>query len=154
MNVFSRIDNLARSISALIPEWVVGIAARVAIFFVFWHSVQTKIAGSTLFGQKFMFWEVTDSTLMLFEYEYDVPLLPPEVAAYLTTFAEFFLSLGILFGLLTRLSAAGLLVITLVIQLFVYPNEWTVHLLWGAVLLYLVKHGPGTVSVDGLIRGR
>src|SRR5690606_21255921 len=104
------------------------------------------------FGQKFMFWKVTDSTLMLFEYEYDVPLLPPEFAAYLATFADFFLSLGILIGLFTRLSALGLLLVTLVIQLFVYPNEWTVHLLWAAILLYLVKQGPGSFSVDTLLR--
>lgn len=152
MSVLSKVDGVAKSISTLIPEWLVALTARAGIFFVFWHSVQTKIAGSNIFGQKFMFWKVTDSTLMLFEYEYDVPLLPPEFAAYLATFAEFFLSLGILFGLLTRLSATGLLLITIVIQIFVYPNEWTVHLLWGAILLYLIKHGPGSISLDALIR--
>ncbi len=152
MSILSKVDSVAKSISTLIPEWLVAVTARLGIFFIFWHSVQTKIAGSSVFGQKLMFWNVTDSTLMLFEYEYDVPLLPPEAAAYLTTFAEFFLSLGILFGLLTRLSAVGLLLITLVIQFFVYPNEWTVHLLWGAVLLYLAKHGPGSISLDALIR--
>lgn len=152
MNILSRIDNLAKSISAVIPDWLVALVARGAIFFVFWQSVQTKIGGGSLLGQKFMFWEVTDSTLMLFEYEYDVPLLSPEVAAYLATFAEFFLSLGILLGLLTRFSAAGLLLVTIVIQFFVYPNEWTVHLLWAALLLYLIKHGPGRVSLDTLIK--
>lgn len=152
MNILPKVDKLAKSISALIPDWLVAIVARGAIFFVFWQSVQTKLGGSSLLGQKFMFWEITDSTLMLFEYEYDVPLLSPEFAAYLATFAEFFLSLGILLGLLTRLSAAGLLLVTIVIQLFVYPNEWTVHLLWAALLLYLIKYGPGSVSLDALIK--
>ena len=152
MNILPKVDKLAKSISALIPDWLVAIVARGAIFFVFWQSVQTKLGGSSLLGQKFMFWEITDSTLMLFEYEYDVPLLSPEFAAYLATFAEFFLSLGILLGLLTRLSAAGLLLVTIVIQLFVYPNEWTVHLLWAALLLYLIKYGPGSVSLDAMIK--
>lgn len=152
MNILPKVDSLAKSISALIPDWLVAIVARGAIFFVFWQSVQTKLGGSSLLGQKFMFWEVTDSTLMLFEYEYDIPLLSPEFAAYLATFAEFFLSLGILLGLLTRLSAAGLLLVTIVIQLFVYPNEWTVHLLWAALLLYLIKYGPGRISLDALIK--
>ena len=152
MNMLSRVDNLAKSISALIPDWLVGFVARGAIFFVFWQSVQTKIGGGSLLGQKFMFWEVTDSTLMLFEYEYDVPLLSPELAAYLATFAEFFLSLGILVGLLTRLSAAGLLLVTIIIQFFVYPNEWTAHLLWAALLFYLIKHGPGSFALVALIK--
>lgn len=152
MNILPKVDSLAKSISARIPDWLVALVARGAIFFVFWQSVQAKIGGGSLLGQKFMFWKVTDSTLMIFEYEYDVPLLSPEFAAYLTTFAEFFLSLGILLGLLTRLSATGLLLVTIVIQFFVYPYEWTVHLLWAALMLYLIKYGPGSVSLDALMK--
>ena len=103
----------------------------------------------TVFGQHLAFWEVTESTFTLFEYEYSVPLLPYDVAAYLATFGEFFLSLGILFGLFTRFSALGLIGMTIVIQI-AYPN-WQVHLLWAGILLVLVKEGAGPISLDKLI---
>ena len=154
MNLFSSLDNFTRSVAGLIPEWSVAALVRLGVFFVFWNSVQTKISGSSILGQKFKFWQVTDSTFMLFEYEYAVPLIPPNVAAYLATFCEFFLSIGVLLGLLTRMSAAGLLTITLVIQIFVYPNHWPEHLLWTSLLLYLIKYGPGSISVDALLLRR
>ena len=154
MKLLTSVDNLTKSLSGLIPEWFVAVIARLGIFFVFWSSVQTKITGATLLGQKWMFWRITDSTFMLFEYEYTVPLLPPDFAAYLATFCEFFLSIGIIIGLFTRMSAAGLLILTLVIQFFVYPGEWPVHLLWTGLLLYLIKHGPGGISIDALLLRR
>jgi len=61
---------------------------------------------------------------MLFQFEYGVPLLDYKVAAYLATFNEFFLSLAIILGFLTRLSASALFGMTMVIQLFVYPDAW------------------------------
>ena len=131
-----------------LPEWAVSVPVRLALFSVFWSSVQTKITGWDVLGQNLKFWSVTDSTFTLFEYEYALPVLPPELAAYLATFAEFFLSLAILFGVFTRLGALGLLIMTGVIQVFVYPDAWNVHLLWAALLLYLIRYGAGTLSLD------
>ncbi len=152
MKILSTIDNYARKVGNIIPEWAIALSARVALFFVFWNSVQTKIHGMTLFGQHFAFWNITGSTTMLFEYEYDLPLIPPTLAAYMATFGEFFLSLGLLFGLMTRLSALGLFIMTAVIQIFVYPSAWALHLLWAAGLTYLIKHGPHSLSLDNLLR--
>lgn len=135
----------------LIPEWLINLAARVGIFMVFWGSVQTKIEGWTIAGQHLKFWNVTDSTFLLFDFEYGIPLIPSEISAYMASFGEFFLSLGILFGVLTRLSAFGLLIMTAVIQIFVYPNAWPLHLLWAALLLYLIRQGGGKLSLDGVI---
>lgn len=80
--------------------------------------------------------------------EFAIPLLSSEASTYIATFLEFFLSLFILFGFFTRWSALGLLAIVLVIQLFAMPNAWPSHLVWASVLLYLLKHGAGTLSLD------
>ncbi|WP_028876341.1 DoxX family protein [Teredinibacter turnerae] len=151
MNIFLLTDRYAKKLADVIPETVLQLAARVSIFMVFWFSAQTKLAGSEILGQKWMFWNLSSSTFALFEYDYAIPLLPPVIAAYLATISEFFFSLFILCGLLTRLSALALLIITLVIQIFVYPSSWPQHLLWGTALLYLLSAGAGVVSVDRLI---
>ncbi len=150
--VMDSLDSLSRGLAALIPDWALGLAARFALFFVFWRSVQTKLGGDIFFGQKLAFWNISDSTFMLFEYEYAVPLIPSSLATYMATWGEFFFSLGLLFGLLTRLSALGLTVITLVILLV--TGNWLETLTWGALLVYLLKYGAGAISLDALVRRR
>ncbi len=152
MRTLAATDNYAKKIGNIIPEWLIALTARAAIFFVFWNSVQTKIDGLTVAGYHLAFWNVTDSTVMLFEYEYALPLLPPALAAYLATFGEFFLSLGVLFGIMTRLSAVGLLIMTAVIQIFVYPDAWGVHILWATALFYLARNGADKISLDYLLK--
>jgi putative oxidoreductase len=134
-----------------IPDWLIQLMARAAIFTVFWRSAQTKIDGWEIFGQNLQFFNVTSTTVFLFENEYDLPLLPPELAAYMATFGEFFLSLFILLGFATRLSALGLLIMTLVIQVLVYPEAWPTHVLWAGLLLYLLKFGAGKMSIDQML---
>lgn len=144
----SPIDKLLASI----PEWIVNLAMRIVIFKVFWFSVQTKITGLTIGGQHFAFWNVTDNTFLLFDFEYGIPLIPTSLAAYAGTFGEFFLSLMILLGIATRFAALGLMIMTLVIQFFVYPDAWwTVHVYWVLPLLYLMKYGGGAVSLDKML---
>lgn len=134
------------------PNEILVLVARFAIASVFWRSAQTKITGGEFLGQKWQFYNVSDSTFMLFEYEYALPIIDHQIAAYLATFAEFSLSLAIIFGLLTRLSALGLLVMTSVIQFLVYPDAWPTHALWLVPILYLIKHGGGKISLDNLIK--
>ncbi len=137
---------------AMIPEWLVTLAMRLVLFKVFWTAVQTKIVGWTIAGQHFAFWNVTESTFLLFDFEYGIPLLPSELAAYLGTFGEFFLALMILFGFMTRFAALGLMAMTLVIQFFVYPEAWwTCLLYWALILLYLIRNGGGLISLDHLL---
>lgn len=151
MKLIRNADNLGISLGKFIPEWLIGLCMRIATFMVFWPSAQTKIDGGNFLGQKLYFWNVTDSTKLLFEHEYALPIIPADLAAYLASIGEFALSLFILLGIFTRLSAAGLLIMTLVIQVFVYPGAWALHLLWAAVLIYLIKHGAGSVSLDASI---
>ena len=151
MDIPGKLDSLSRTFSTLIPEWLVAILVRFGIFLVFWRSAQTKLGGSSILGQKLEFWNISESTFMLFEYDYQVPFLPTKVAAYLGTWGEFFFALGILFGLLTRLSALGLILVSLTI-LYVYTADWPTILLWAGLLLYLLKNGAGALSLDALIR--
>jgi len=154
MKPLKSLDKLAKSLGDLVPEFFVNLAARISIFMIFWTSVQLKLEGDSLFGQKWAFWELSPSTFMLFEHEYALPLLPVEFAAYLATLAEFFVSILLLIGMLTRFSALALILMTLVIQIFVYPDLWATHLLWLAPLLYLLKKGGGEVSIDRLLLNR
>jgi putative oxidoreductase len=154
-NYLCRILGPINSLLSMIPEWIVNLAMRLVIFKVFWFSVQTKITGLTIGGQHFAFWNVTDSTFLLFDFEYGIPLIPSALAAYLGTFGEFFLALMILFGFMTRFAALGLMVMTMTIQFFVYPDAWwSVHVYWALILLYLMRNGGGLFSADRLLLKR
>jgi len=150
MKLIRSLDRFSKSFADLIPEIALNITARVAVFMIFWPSAQTKLGGSTVLGQKWQFWELSPSTFMLFEYDYNLPIIPANIAAYAATWGEFFLSIFVLLGLLTRISALALLVMVLVIQVFVYPHLWASHLLWASALLYLLKYGSGQFSADAL----
>jgi putative oxidoreductase len=147
------IDMLSR-----IPHSLIAFVGRFAIAAVFWKSGQTKIEGLAidLIGGEFHWgWpHLSDSALELFRTEYRLPLLPPELAAPMAAFAEHLFPLLLLLGLATRFSAAALLGMTAVIQIFVYPDAYPTHGTWAAVLLYLMAKGPGVFSVDHLIAGR
>ena len=143
---------IINQICCKIQDDIIALVARMAIGLVFWRSAQTKIDGDKILGQKWQFFNVSDSTFTLFEYEYELPLIPSDIAAYLATYSEFLLGLAIMLGILTRLSAFGLLSMTLVIQLFVYPQAWPTHIMWLVPLLYLIKHGGGKLSIDNIIR--
>lgn len=141
-----------------IPHTLVAFVARFSIAAVFWKSGQTKIQGFAIdiVNQEFTLgWpRLSDSVVDLFRDEYQLPLIPPEMAATLAAFAEHFFPLLILLGLATRLSALALLGMTLTIQLFVYPDAYPTHGTWAAVLLLLMVHGPGKLSLDHWIARR
>ena len=98
-----------------------------------------------------------DSTIQLFTYEYQVPLLPPELAAYLGTATELSFPLLVALGLLCRPSAAVLFVFNL-IAVTSYPaiSLFTAidHQAWALLLLLTVAHGPGRLSLDYLFSRR
>ena len=124
-----------------IPDSLVSLIARLAAGGVFWRSGQTKIDG----------FHIKDSTFFLFREEYGVPLLPPDFTAYLTTISENVFSVLLIVGLASRLSAAWLLAMTTVIQIFVYPSGWPDHILWATALLVVISRGPGVLSLDHIL---
>jgi len=80
-----------------------------------------------------------------------VPLLDPAVAARMATFQEFTIPIFLFLGLATRVATLPLLGEILVIQIFVYPNAFNDHLMWGSILVLLLTRGPGVFSLDYLI---
>ena len=141
-----------------IPNTLLAFVARFSIAAVFWKSGQTKVQGFAIdiVNREFTLgWpRLSDSVVDLFRDEYHLPLVPPEIAATMAATAEHLFPILILFGFATRLSALALLGMTMTIQLFVYPDAYPTHGTWAAVLLYLMVHGPGKLSVDHWIARR
>lgn len=121
------------------PKSLVELGLRAGVAAVFFKSGLSKIAN----------WELT---VQLFADEYAVPLLPPELAAYLGTAAELICPVLLILGLAARLGALALLFMTAVIQIFVYPESWAEHLLWASVFVYVLTQGAGKLSLDYAIK--
>ena len=127
-----------RAILESVPYWLLALPLRLAVATVFWNSGMTKLAS----------W---DTTLQLFADEYRLPLLPPELAAYMAASIELTTPVLLVFGLFTRPAALVLLGMTTVIEIFVYPQAWPTHIQWAAMLLVLLCRGPGRLSLDHVI---
>lgn len=139
----ARWNAVAGSLSRWIAHDVLALASRISIAAIFYLSGRTKVEGLLT---------ITDSTFELFRSEYKLPLIPPEVAAYLAAYAEHLFPVLLALGLCTRLSALALLGMTVTIQVFVYPDAWPTHLSWAALLLYLIGRGAGALSFDKLLK--
>jgi putative oxidoreductase len=141
---------LVRLVRSVIQEMerishsAVALCARVFPAAVFWMSGRTKVEG----------WRVSQNAIDLFRDEYQLPLIDPAIAAHLATFAEHAFPILLVLGLATRFAALALLVMTLVIQLFVYPGAWPIHGVWATCFLLLIARGPGVLSIDHLIARR
>jgi putative oxidoreductase len=127
-----------------IPYGPIALLARFAVAGVFWRSGQTKVSGLS----------IREETFFLFREEYKVPLLPPDLAAYMATIAEHVFPILLVVGFASRLSALGLVGMTMVIQLFVFPHGWPEHILWLASLALIIARGPGPISLDHLVWSR
>ncbi len=125
------------------PDWLPPLVARLGIAAVFFQSGRTKVEGLLT---------ITPSAYQLFEEEYKLPFLSPNVAAHLATYAEHLFPILLVLGLFTRLSAAALLVMTLIIEFFVYPDAWPTHLSWIGLLLPLLARGGGALSADRFLK--
>jgi len=137
--LIARWNALAEKLQDLVPHGLLALACRIGVAAIFFYSGRTKVTGLLT---------LTDSAIELFRTEYRLPLLPPELAAHLAAYAEHLFPLLLVLGLFTRLSALALLGMTLVIQVFVYPDAWPTHLSWAALLLYLAGRGAGPLSLD------
>ena len=143
MNVLTEtLQRLFDFIGRLVPEWFLSLLARGAIAYTFWASGRSKVTGVL---------DLSSSTFLLFEHEYAVPLIPHTIAAYMATYAEHIFSILLILGLFTRFAALSLLMMTAVIQFFVYPEAWNVHMWWALALLYLIRYGGGKISIDNLL---
>lgn len=129
---------LARQQLERFPLSIIQLAMRIGVGAVFFRAGLLKYNS----------WEFT---VKLFEDEYKVPLLAPDVAARMAMINELTIPVLLFLGLATRVATLPLLGMIAVIQTFVYPNAWTEHLVWGSILVFLLTRGPGVFSVDHLI---
>jgi putative oxidoreductase len=129
-----RVRNVLDAVSY---TWL-ALPLRFAVATVFWNSAMAKLAN----------W---DTTLALFSDEYQLPLMPPEIAAYMAVTIELTMPVFLALGLMTRFAAFVLLGMTTVIEIFVYPWAWPTHIQWAAMLLVLLCRGAGALSLDHLL---
>jgi len=138
MNIYARfgatLDRLSGSVLLLV--------ARLGVAGVFFMSGRTKVDGIL---------HITDSTYSLFETDYKIPLIPPHIAAHLATYQEHLFPILLVLGLFNRVAALGLLAMTTVIEVFVYPDAWPTHLSWAGLLLPIIFRGGGKFSLDYLL---
>lgn len=125
-----------------LPWEIAALALRLFPAAVFFTSGRTKVEG---------LFHIKDSTWFLFQTDYALPLIPPAMAAVMATMAEHVFPALLVLGLFTRVSALALMAMTLVIQVFVYPEAWQVHGLWIACFLALILRGPGRLSLDRML---
>lgn len=118
-------------------DWL-ALPLRLAVATVFWNSAMTKLAN----------W---DTAISLFADEYRLPVIPPEIAAYMAATIELTTPVLLVLGLLTRPVALILLGMTAVIEIFVYPLAWPTHIQWAAMLAILLCRGAGSFSLDHVL---
>ena len=150
-NLIGLYDRAVGLVSSRFFEAIVLLFMRVALAGIFWRSARTKVEeGSLLQVSENALYQFNDAPFN------NVPILNGDLGAYVTTYAEHFFPILLILGLFTRLSATALLVMTLVIQLFVFPEAWwQTHILWVALALTLITRGGGAFSLDAVLtRGR
>lgn len=143
-------DRIVALISGRNAETIMLLFVRIVLAGIFWRSGRTKVNEGSLLS-------VSENTLYQFADDpfNKLPLLPSEFAAHLTTYAEHLFPVLLVAGLFTRLSALALLGMTMVIQIFIFPDAWwPVHSLWVALALVLSVRGGGDLSLDKMIAGR
>ena len=140
--ILTQYDRIAGWLSGKWIESGALLLTRLALAQVFWSSGRTKVVEGTWF-------QIDETQYYLFE-EFGLPI-SPQIMVPMSMYAEFFLPILVALGLFTRIGAAGLLGMTLVIQFFVFPEAWwPVHSLWAALALVLISRGGGLFSLDAI----
>lgn len=138
-SIFDRFATLAET---ALPMSLLLLVQRLAVASIFFLSGRTKVTG---------WFTITEEAFELFRSEYALPLVPPVIATYAATISEHLFPLLLVLGLCTRYAALALLGMTLVIEVFVYPDAWPTHLSWAALMLPLIALGGGRISLDRVL---
>ena len=136
-------DLLARTGETALPLSLLLLVQRFGVAAIFFLSGRTKVEG--IFTMK-------PATFFLFETDYALPFIPPVPAAYMAATAEHIFPILLVLGLFTRGSALALFGMTLVIEIFVYPDAWATHLSWAGLMLPLIALGGGRFALDRIFR--
>ena len=140
-SLFAAGARAAGRLGALVPDAFLLLVARFGLAAVFFMSGRTKVDGVL---------HITDGTYELFRTEYALPIVSPEIAAHAATYSEHLFPILLVLGLFTRGAAAALFGMTLVIEIFVYPDAWPTHLSWPGLQLLLIFRGGRGWSFDRL----
>ena len=136
VQAYRRASAFATSVT---PDAFLALVIRFGVAAIFFLSGRTKVDG---------IFHLKASTFALFETDYKLPFVAPVPAAYLSATAEHVFPILLVLGLFTRGAALGLLGMTTVIEIFVYPDAWPTHLSWAGLLLYLIGRGGGALALD------
>jgi putative oxidoreductase len=148
------------SACSFIPYALVALGLRLVMARVFFLDGQTRIDGPRVPLNVHDFelsvvlpLQVKAETFAAFLIQYAALPVPPMLAAYLVSYAEFILPICLVLGFGTRFAALGLLIMTAMIQIYVMPQAlWSVHVYWASILMVLLALGAGQISVDHIIR--
>ena len=148
------------SACAFVPYALVALALRLVMARVFFLDGQTRVSGPRYWLSFYDFdfsvvlpMQVKAETFTAFLTQYAALPVPPMLAAYAVSYAEFILPVMLVIGFGTRFAALGLLIMTALIQLYLMPQAlWSVHVYWASMLLVLLSLGAGSISLDQLIR--
>lgn len=136
-------DLFATIARKVLPTSLLLLVQRLGIAAVFFMSGRTKVDGLLT---------VNDAAFELFRTDYALPFVKPEIAAYAATYSEHLFPLLLVLGLFTRFAALALLIMTSIIEIFVYPDAWPTHLSWAGLMLPLIALGGGKLSLDRLLK--
>ncbi len=134
--------------SKSIIQPILNFGLRFYVAYVFFKSGLTKV------DDKF---QVTQSTKDLFAYEFNVPLLPSDVAAYLASYAELILPVLLVLGFLSRPAAIALFILNAVAAYSLAQTDFASvvgtwqHVVWGIILAVIFAYGPSKISIDSWI---
>lgn len=128
-----------------LPMSLLLLVQRLGVAAVFFQSGRTKVDG---------WFTLTDGTFELFRTDYALPFIPPVAAAYAATISEHLFPILLVLGLFSRYAALALFGMTMVIEIFVYPDAWPTHLSWAGLMLPIIALGGGRISLDALFKIR
>ena len=144
----ARIIDATADLLARIPHALIALLGRVSVAWIFWVNGRARMDGS------WMILQPHPNTTSMFRGGYNIAYVPSEFAAIAVQLAEFLLPVLLAFGLASRFAAFGLLVLIVVFEVFVRAGPYATHGVWAAVLLMIIKYGPGSVSLDGVLGRR
>jgi putative oxidoreductase len=131
-----------------IPYSFIALLARLSVAWQFWIAGRARVDGG------WDVWEPRSATMTLYLGGLNIRWIPYEAAAIATQLAEFALPVLLAVGLASRFAALGLLVLVIVFEVFVHPGPYAIHGMWAALLLLIIKAGPGSVSLDSALGRR
>ncbi len=157
MNTITGLYSAFTALCGKVPYAIVALVCRIAAAIPFWRSGQSKLEGADILGVKYELFSLKASKVYLFASEFGFGDAIAPIAAQMAALGENLLPPLLVFGLLTRAGALGLLIMTAVIQFYVFPEEllnpngnWAMHLQWAAPLMVVLQRGPGVISLDNL----